>query len=312
MSLEEVRRRKKSNQFDVLVVPVGEGERTRSLRTSRLRLGLLVGGAFVLCCVFVFVILVYSPAAMFVPIPNAALEKRYGDRIFKLQHQLTLMVEDVMVLKDYNQQLRKALGEGATGDSTTGHGGSSLIVENAGSQSSEANVSGPTQQPVQQQEPVAMDEGVGSVELALTGGYTTVLTGGESGRSVFPLMMPVEGMMSQGFDPAQSHFGIDFAGKRGATISAAADGHVVFAGWTYDDGNMVIMAHDGGYLTVYKHAQSLLTTTHSTVRRGEPLALLGDSGRTSMGPHLHFELWKDGRPRDPNAYLIGINTGSVQ
>ena len=149
-----------------------------------------------------------------------------------------------------------------------------------------------------------MDETNGSVELGGSESFENVVTSVETGKGTFPLLQPVDGIVTQGFDPPRSHFGMDFAGKRGTPVYAAADGHVLFAGWTYDDGNMVIIAHDGGYTTVYKHNQSLLTLAQSAVRRGEIVALLGESGRTSSGPHLHFEVWRDGRPQDPNLYLL--------
>jgi murein DD-endopeptidase MepM/ murein hydrolase activator NlpD len=87
-------------------------------------------------------------------------------------------------------------------------------------------------------------------------------------------------------------------------VVAAADGYVVFSGWTYQDGQVLILSHSGGFLTYYKHNQSLLKSANIFVRRGEPIALLGNSGRTSSGPHLHFEVWKDGAPVDPARYLL--------
>jgi murein DD-endopeptidase MepM/ murein hydrolase activator NlpD len=131
-----------------------------------------------------------------------------------------------------------------------------------------------------------------------------VVTRREMPKSRFPLMVPADGFVTQGFDPQSNHFGMDFAGKRGTPVFAAADGHILFSGWTYDDGNILIIAHGGGYVTVYKHNQTLLKTVQNRVSRGEPIALLGTSGRTSLGPHLHFEVWKDGIPQDPNEYLL--------
>ena len=130
----------------------------------------------------------------------------------------------------------------------------------------------------------------------------------ESAESRLPLIMPAEGFISQMFDPGRGHFGMDVAARRGTPVVAPADGHVVFAGWTYEDGNLVIMAHGRGYMTVYKHNQSLLRGAQEFVRRGETIALLGTSGRTSQGPHLHFEVWRDGVPRDPRLYLITRTT----
>jgi len=126
----------------------------------------------------------------------------------------------------------------------------------------------------------------------------------EAASPQLPLLLPTDGYLSQGFDPAQGHYGMDFAGKRGTPVYAAGDGIVVFSGWTYEDGNMVILAHGGGYMTVYKHTQVVLKGGRGQVRRGEAIALLGTSGKTSLGPHLHFEVWKDGSPQDPNQYLL--------
>jgi murein DD-endopeptidase MepM/ murein hydrolase activator NlpD len=134
--------------------------------------------------------------------------------------------------------------------------------------------------------------------------YAVVVTRAEAPKSRLPLIVPAEGYVTQRFDPENNHFGIDFAGKRGTPVFAAADGSVLFSGWTYDDGNMLIIAHGGGYVTVYKHNQTLLRTSQTRVTRGEPIALLGTSGRTSLGPHLHFEVWKDGIPQDPDQYLL--------
>jgi murein DD-endopeptidase MepM/ murein hydrolase activator NlpD len=119
--------------------------------------------------------------------------------------------------------------------------------------------------------------------------------------------MPSDGYLSRGFDGDAFHYGIDLAGKQGNAILAAANGSVVFAGWTYDDGLMMMIAHDFGYLTVYKHTKALLKGVGSAVRRGEPVALLGNTGKTSSGPHLHFELWRDGVATDPMKYLVAAH-----
>jgi murein DD-endopeptidase MepM/ murein hydrolase activator NlpD len=304
MPPDGIRRRTKPRLFDIVVVPVGEGERTKSLRASRTTLVLLAVVGFLLAVTSALAVLVFTPIALYLPIPNPVLEARYGKELANLQRQLTALTEEFAVVRDYNLQLRKALGEGSTRDSTTVKG-PSLSFE-LGGPTTKAEVRQP---PAQEQAPpkqdvASMDESSEGLDLAGETGYTNVVTTVDAGRGMFPLLTPVDGIISQGFDPARSHYGVDFAGKRGSPVYAAADGHVVFAGWTYDDGNMVILAHDGGYMTVYKHNQTLLTTLQSFVRRGEPIALLGASGRTSAGPHLHFEVWKNGTPRDPSEYLL--------
>ena len=94
------------------------------------------------------------------------------------------------------------------------------------------------------------------------------------------------------------HQGIDIAGGAGTTVVAAAAGVVSAAGWREGYGTIVEITHGNGFVTRYAHAQRSLVVARQTVRRGQPVALLGESGRTT-GPHLHFEVLRDGRPVDP-------------
>ncbi len=104
---------------------------------------------------------------------------------------------------------------------------------------------------------------------------------------------PLSGELAQ-------HQGIDIAGGAGTAVVAAAAGVVSAAGWREGYGTVVEITHGNGFVTRYAHAQRSLVVTGQTVRRGQPVALLGDSGRTT-GPHLHFEVLRDGRPVDPLA-----------
>ncbi|MDP8229302.1 MAG: M23 family metallopeptidase [Candidatus Electryoneaceae bacterium] len=122
-----------------------------------------------------------------------------------------------------------------------------------------------------------------------------------------PTLMPVDGFISQLFFkdflfPERSHRGIDIAAKTAVPIKAAASGRVVFSDWTSIFGNFLIIAHPNGYITCYGHNMVNLKKVDQNVRRGEPIALLGNSGRSSA-PHLHFEIWKDGIPVDPHEFV---------
>ncbi|MCX7035865.1 MAG: M23 family metallopeptidase [Proteobacteria bacterium] len=104
---------------------------------------------------------------------------------------------------------------------------------------------------------------------------------------------PLSGELAQ-------HQGIDIAGGAGTAVVAAAAGVVSAAGWRDGYGTIVEITHGNGFVTRYAHAQRSLVVAGQTVRRGQPVALLGESGRTT-GPHLHFEVLRDGRPVDPLA-----------
>jgi murein DD-endopeptidase MepM/ murein hydrolase activator NlpD len=292
MSQEGNRRRKRAHLFEIVIVPLEEGKKAHTYHASRARLVLLAAGAAVLVIALTLAVLMYTPVALYVPIPNPELEARYGRMIRETQERLNALAQSVVLLRDYNQQLRKALGEGGSRDSSSSK---SQPVYSARGDSVETL-------------PVYTEHGA-APELDLfpdsaEASFTNVVTGGEESKFRFPLMTPTDGYVTQGFDPSHNHFGMDFAGRRGTPVYAAADGFVVFAGWTTDDGNMIILQHAGGYITVYKHNQALLESAHRQVARGEAIALLGTSGRTSLGPHLHFEVWKDGIPQDPETYLL--------
>ena len=125
-----------------------------------------------------------------------------------------------------------------------------------------------------------------------------------------PSILPLEGFITRGFrlsegNTDEDHLGIDIVAKEGSIVAASGDGIILFANWTYESGNFVIIDHGNGYLSFYKHNLKNLVSERQFVRRGEPLALLGNSG-ISSGPHLHFEVWKDGQPVDPRTLILNL------
>lgn len=125
-----------------------------------------------------------------------------------------------------------------------------------------------------------------------------------------PTLLPVEGFLTLDFKIedwflSKTHTGIDIAAKKGSIIRAAGAGIIIFANWTFDLGNLIIIDHGGGIFSWYGHNQRILKGEKSYVKEGEPIALLGTSGRSS-GPHLHFEIWKDGIPIDPKEFILAF------
>ncbi|HJP04773.1 MAG: M23 family metallopeptidase [Gammaproteobacteria bacterium] len=98
------------------------------------------------------------------------------------------------------------------------------------------------------------------------------------------------------------HRGIDFAGKRGNEIIAVGDGVVSWSGDRYGYGNMVEVKHGNGYVTRYAHNQQNLVAIGDQVNQGQTIALMGSTGR-STGPHVHFEVWRNGKAVDPTKYV---------
>jgi murein DD-endopeptidase MepM/ murein hydrolase activator NlpD len=115
---------------------------------------------------------------------------------------------------------------------------------------------------------------------------------------------PVSGIVIQNFNPELGHLGVDFGVRTGSPVFASAGGMVVFSDYTYEDGFMIMINHDNEYITVYKHCLSLLKKSREFVRQGELIALSGNSGKNTTGPHLHFEIWHRGKPVNPVDIII--------
>ncbi len=125
--------------------------------------------------------------------------------------------------------------------------------------------------------------------------------------SSFPTLIPIDGPISKKFDQSSDyagggHFGIDIVSRELSVICASGDGIVIFADRTVDGGNEIVIDHQNGYLTIYKHNASLMVQERQFVKQGDAIALLGNSG-DSTAPHLHFEVWKDFKPVDPFSIL---------
>jgi murein DD-endopeptidase MepM/ murein hydrolase activator NlpD len=115
--------------------------------------------------------------------------------------------------------------------------------------------------------------------------------------------VPLNGLMTTKFDQAQGHYGVDIVAKAGASIYVIADGKVLLADWTKEAGNVIIVQHKGSLLSIYKHNSALLKKVGSFVKAGEAIAIIGNSGTHTAGPHLHLELWFAGHPVNPQRFI---------
>lgn len=119
------------------------------------------------------------------------------------------------------------------------------------------------------------------------------------GRLRLPALPPIAGVVSRGFRPADGHFGLDYAVAEGTPVRAFAEGTVAFADWTHAGGYVVAVHHPDGYLSVYKHNRRLLRRVGERVQARDDVALSGNTGASTSGPHLHVEVWRDGLALDP-------------
>lgn len=125
----------------------------------------------------------------------------------------------------------------------------------------------------------------------------------ERGISSYTFYSPVRGIVSAGYDPKIPHLATDIATRMNEPIKATLSGHVIFASFTPSTGYVIMVQHLDNLVSVYKHCAVLLKKSGSFVRGGEVIALVGNTGELSTGPHLHFELWSHGNAVNAQDYI---------
>ncbi len=117
------------------------------------------------------------------------------------------------------------------------------------------------------------------------------------------LFPPISGTVTQKYNARERHYAVDVVASRDTPVKAVANGMVIFAEWTADTGHVIILEHDFGFISVYKHNGSLSKKQGDIVRAGEVIASVGNTGEFTTGPHLHFELWDKGKPTNPLDFI---------
>ena len=124
-----------------------------------------------------------------------------------------------------------------------------------------------------------------------------------NGISRFVFFTPINGSVINGFNIKTKHYGVDILSKKDTPIKATLDGIVLLSTWTFEGGYVIIIQHEEDITSVYKHNSTLLKSQGERVKAGEPIAIIGNTGKLSTGPHLHFELWYQRNPVNPADFI---------
>ncbi len=117
------------------------------------------------------------------------------------------------------------------------------------------------------------------------------------------LFTPIDGIISDQFNPKKDHYGIDVVAKEGEPVKCVADGVVILSSWTLDGGYIIGVQHRANLISIYKHNSELFKNVGNFVQGGDIIAIIGNTGELTSGPHLHFELWHSGNPVNPQEYI---------
>lgn len=288
-----VKRRKKKGFFARLrskyrlsLVDESSFEERLSFRLSRMNVILLFAGLFTLHGLLVAAVIVFTPLKRYIP--------GYADQRTKLNaYRATLKADSLqqaLSVRDlYLDNLRNVLSGKVPADSAT-------LFTPLSATPSAADLR-PSLQDSLLREQVRRDEAFSVSET----GSKAIEGAGLSGILFFP---PLRGVVTQTPDHREGHYGIDIVSAADEAVKACLDGTVVLASWTSDGGNVLQVQHAGDLVSVYKHNAVLLRKEGDRVKAGEAIAIVGNSGELTSGPHLHFELWHRGEPVDPQAYMV--------
>ncbi len=278
------------HKYRLVVMNDDTFEEVGSYRLTWLNVYIILSVVFVLVVALVIAVFVFTPAKQYLP--------GYGDinqreKVYQVQKRVNELEEELNARTMYINSVRDALTQNVKYEPT-------IVPEEDLSKQSDSllNVQ-PIKEDYQLREEVERDE-LFSVSLpSSTSNFKTETRSLEQMLFVTPLT----GTISDGFRPDQEHYGIDIIAAKNTPVKTIADGYVITSDWTYDTGNVIAVQHENNVISFYKHNSVLLKKVGSFVKAGEAVAIIGNTGEMTDGPHLHFELWYLGKPVDPAKYI---------
>lgn len=277
--------RKLKDRYRLLLINDSTFEERFSIRLNRLNVLLLGTGAFLFYGAFVTAVIVFTPLKRFIP--------GYADQETRRNAYRSLVLADSLELKLqqrdlYIANLRSVLRGELKADSTT------LFTPLQETPAPRELAAGPADSALRNR--IDREEAFSVVD-----GKAPMDRRELAGVFFFP---PLRGIVTSRFERQKDHYGIDIVAKADASVKACLAGTVTLASWTTDAGHVLQVQHANDLVSIYKHNSVLLKKVGDRVRAGEAIAIVGNSGELTTGPHLHFELWQGGEPVDPQAYMV--------
>lgn len=273
-------------------------EEVTSLSLSPLSVYVFLSSLVVGTAILMTLLIVYTPLKRYIP--------GYGD--FQRDGEIALLTGKVAELEDeiqahraYNENFRKILAgdlQDFSAEATKNKSESLAKPDTAASTAKVERIA------ADEELRNAVDNGTfsGANSTDATAGLNPVLSREQPLEQLF-FMPPVSGEIMSPFDLQKDHLGVDVAAPKNTAVKAAADGVVISAGYTVETGYSIAIQHPNNVVTMYKHNSVLLKKAASAVKAGEAIAIIGNTGENTSGPHLHFELWYRGRAVNPNDYI---------
>jgi murein DD-endopeptidase MepM/ murein hydrolase activator NlpD len=253
------------------------------LRLSRLNLFSVIGTALILLITGVTVLIAFTPIREFIPgYPDGNMRRNIIYNVYKLDS----LEREIEVRDRYFESINTII-----------RGGIPKSYEN----SQDTTISYEEITFAKSEHDSILRQQIEEEELF----NLTLLNSGQNKTdfSSIHFYPPVTGLVTNSFNPNENHFGTDIVTASNKVVVAAFDGTVIIANWTLETGYVLQIQHENNLISIYKHNSELLKKVGNHVKAGEAIAIIGNSGELTSGPHLHFELWHNGTPIDPEDYV---------
>lgn len=253
------------------------------LRLSRLNVFSIVGTSVLLFTIAIIVLIAFTPIREFIPgYPDGNMRRNIVENVYKLDS-----LEHELEIRDRYFQSINTIIRGGTPASYENAQDTTVTYEDITFAKSEHDSI--LRQQIEEEE---------LFNLAIL-----TNSGSKTDFSSIHFYPPVKGLVTNSFNPNENHFGTDIVAASNKVVVATLDGTVTMATWTLETGYVIQIQHENNLISVYKHNSEILKKVGNHVTAGEAIAIIGNSGELTSGPHLHFELWHNGTAIDPEDYV---------
>jgi len=279
--------KKLRSKYRLIIMNEETYEEKISFRLSRLNVFVTLGVLSIVLIILTIYIIAFTPLREYIP---GYMDVGLTKQVYELQLKAD-SIEREFIRKDLYLQNIKNIIEGKD-----------IVEELSETQDTLVNYEEITLSPSKEDSLLRAEfENIDQYDLRIN--MHEDLNSPSPGLSNFIFFAPLDGIITNFFNPLERHYGVDIVAEMNEAVKATLDGVVVFSGWTVETGYVVAIQHQKSILSVYKHNAVLLKRIGDFVKAGEPIAIIGESGELSTGPHLHFELWYNGNPVNPSDYV---------
>ena len=275
---------KLKHKYRLVILNEDTFEEKMSLRLSQLNVFVTVGISSLILIVLVILLISFTPLREFIPgYANVTIRQKGIENTLKLDSLAVSIAQKQL----YVDNLRSIIqGHPIEYDETT-------IIDSSANYNRIIN------------KPVGEDSVLRNmIETEEKYNLFSVAESNPGNISGFTFFKPLNGTITNRFNMKKQHFGIDVVAPENEAIKATLDGTVIFAEWTAKTGYVIQLQHSNNLISIYKHNSVLHKDVGNHVKAGDLIAIVGNSGELSTGPHLHFELWYNGIPINPEDYMM--------